>query len=121
MRIEWPEGLAELEKFLVSKGLYFQCRGPVAHSGGEFRWQYGNDKIAVRVSADRGMVWSPQISDVDGWPDQWWVTCELQDLISGTSGASSLCAHRHSVRDGMKTIRDEIVAAFAPVNRTITK
>jgi hypothetical protein len=122
LNIEWPEGLAELEEFLMSKGLYFQCRGPVPHSGGEIRWQYGNDKIAVRVSADRGIAWSAQVSDVEGWSDQWWVACELKDLIGGASGASSSCRH-HSVSDGMKTIQenwDAIVEAFAPENRSRT-
>jgi sugar-phosphatase len=117
--IQWPEGLAELEKFLASKGLYFQCRGPIPHSGGEIRCQYGNDKIAVRVSADRGIVWSAQISDVDGWADQWWGASEIEQLLSGNRDASS--DGRASLQ--MKIIEqnwDEIVDAFAPQNRSRT-
>lgn len=135
--IEWPEGLSEFEGFLRSKGLYFQCRGRIPHSGGEIRWQYGNDKIAVRVSADRGWAWSAQVSDIAGWPDQWWVACELKDLITGASGGSSFCRHNYNATDGMQVIQesqkrvaegmriiqenwDEIVAALAPENRSRT-
>ena len=39
--IEWPEGIAELEEFVRSKGLYFACQGPVPHSG-------RRDTLAVR-------------------------------------------------------------------------
>lgn len=134
---EWPEGLAEFEEFLKSRSLYFQCKGPIPHSGGEIRCQYGNDKIAVRMSADRGWAWSTQVCDVCGWPDQWWLACELKDLMSGVSGASSFCRHNYDATDGMKVIQesrdraavgmriiqenwDEIVKAFAPENRSTT-
>lgn len=132
--IEWPERLEEFEEFLKSRGLYFQCKGRIPYSGGETRCQYGNDKIAVRISADRGWAWSAQLCDVYGWPDQWWVACELKDLITGASGASSFCRHDYDATDGMKVVQesrnrvaegmriiqenwDEIVDAFAPENR----
>ena len=137
LKTEWPQGLAELEGFLRGKGLCFQCRGHIPQSGGEIRWQYGNEKIAVRVSADRGFAWSALISDVYGWPDQWWVACELKDLISGTSSANSFCRRNISVSEGKKMIQesrdfatkgmkiiqanwDAIIEAFAPENRLRT-
>jgi len=119
LEIQWPEGLAELEKFLVSKGLYFQCRGPIPHSGGEIRWQYGNDKIAVRVSADRGYVWNAQVSDIAGWAEQWWVASELEQLLSAGRDA---CSDGHASLQ-MKIIQqnwDAIIDAFAPQNRSRT-
>jgi hypothetical protein len=67
--IEWPKGLSQFEEFLKNRGLYFQCKGLIAFSGGEIRCQYGSDKIAVRVAADRGIAWSALVSDVAGCPN----------------------------------------------------
>src|SRR5437588_131395 len=63
MEINWPDGLAELGEFLKTQGLSFQRRGIVPHTH-DILWQYGNDRIAVRVIADRGVVWSAQVADI---------------------------------------------------------
>lgn len=123
MTIEWPEGIAELEEFVRSKELYFACRGPVPHSGGEIRWQYGNDKIAVLRKCGQRIRVERSKSEVAGWAQQWWVASELQELISGGSELVSSSSRSHSVTDDMRIIQenwDEIVDAFAPQNRSRT-
>lgn len=77
-----------------------------------------NDKIAVRVSADRGYVWGAQVSDVAGWAEQWWSVVELREFLSGNSSGGG-----DSVSEQMRMGReywDAIVKAFAPEQRSGT-
>ena len=114
--IEWPSGLAEFEEFLKSRGLDFQCKRLIPYSRGELRCQYGNDKITVRVRADRGYAWSAMVSE-PGWSEQWWVATELRELIGGGPQSEP----EHLVEEDIRIIRDHwdaIVDAFTAENRS---
>jgi hypothetical protein len=118
---DWPEGISQLGEFLRAQGLSFQRIGIVSHTGDQL-WQYGTDKIAVRVIADRGMVWSAQVADIAGWPQEWYSAVELLELLRGRQESSSHDASL-SVTEGMKIIQENwaaIVDAFAPHERTKT-
>ena len=117
----WPKGISELEEFLRAHGLSFQRSGVVPHTGDQI-WQYGTDRIAVRVIADRGVVWSAQVADIAGWPQEWYSAVELLDVLRGGQ-ESSLYDASGSVTEEMKIIQENwtaIVAAFAPHERTKT-
>ena len=119
MTLDWPEGIDEFEVFLRSRGLSFQFRGRVPDSH-DIIWQYGTDKIGVRVIADRGLVWSAQIADIAGWPQQWYVAAELQELVRSAGNSPP---NDNSVAAQMRIIEENwsaIVDAFAPQNREKT-
>ena len=116
MEINWPDGLAELGEFLKTQGLSFQRRGIVPHTH-DILWQYGNDRIAVRVIADRGDVWSAQVADIAGWPQEWYDATALRELITGSMEDGQ------SVSEKMRIIKDNwlaIVQSFAEQNREKT-
>ena len=67
---------------LQTQGLSFDRRGLVPYTGDKI-WQYSTSKIGVRVAADRGIVWSVQIADIAGWPEEWYPASELRELLTG--------------------------------------
>lgn len=79
---DWPIGLDQFGEFLRMQGLSFDRRGFVPYTGDEI-WQYSTGKIGVRVVADRGIVWSVQIADIAGWPQEWYPAFELRELLTG--------------------------------------
>lgn len=109
----WPEGIEELGAFLRGNGLCFQRQGIVPQTH-DILWQYGNDKVAVRVLADRGDVWGAHVADIAGWPQEWYSATELHEFITGQP------VDDVSVEKQMKMIQTDwlsIVAAFTPENR----
>jgi hypothetical protein len=118
---DWPQGISQLEEFLGAQGLSFQRSGIVAHTGDQL-WQYGTDRIAVRVIADRGMIWSAQVADIAGWPQEWYSAVELKELLEGRHERVFYDASL-SVTEEMKIIEENwaaIVDAFAPHQREKT-
>ena len=65
-----------------TQGLSIDRRGLVPYTGDKI-WQYSTSKIGVRVAADRGIVWSVQIADIAGWPEEWYPASELRELLTG--------------------------------------
>ena len=82
MESEWPNGLDKFGEFLRAQGLSFERRGIVPHTGDKL-WQCGTSRIAVRVVADRGFVWSVRIADIAGWPQEWYAASEIRELLTG--------------------------------------
>ena len=78
---DWPSGLDQFGEFLRTQGLSFDRRDLVPHTGDKI-WQYSTSKIGVRVAADRGFVWSVQIADIAGWPEEWYPASELRELLT---------------------------------------
>ena len=86
MESDWPSGLDQFGEFLRTQGLSFDRRGRVPYTGDKI-WQYSTNKIGVRVVADRGFVWSVQIADIAGWPQEWYPASELGELLTGNDDA----------------------------------
>ncbi len=82
MKSDWPSGLDQFGEFLQTQGLSFDRRGLVPYAGDKI-WQYSTSKIGVRVAGDRGIVWSVQIPDIAGWPEEWYPASELSELLTG--------------------------------------
>jgi hypothetical protein len=83
---DWPSGLDQFGEYLRTQGLSFDRRGFVPYTGDKI-WQYSTNKIGVRVIAERGFVWSLQIADIAGWPQEWYPASELRELLTGCDAA----------------------------------
>ena len=118
---DWPNGLDRFGEVLRAHGLSFDRRGFVPHTGDKL-WQYSTSKIGVRVFADRGLVWSLQIADIAGWPEEWYPASELQELLTGNDSAWS-AESADTIDAQMKFVEEHwpaIVEAFGPDKREQT-
>jgi hypothetical protein len=114
MTSDWPSGLDQFGEFLQKQSLSFERRGTVPHTGDKL-WQYGTNKIGVRVVADRGVVWSVRVADIAGWPQQWYAACELRELLTGTSDVWPSAEQDDGIGEQMRFVEKHwpaIVAAF---------
>jgi hypothetical protein len=123
MTSEWPSGLDQFGEFLRTQGLSFDRRGSVPYTGDKI-WQYSTSKIGVRVVAERGIAWSIQIADIAGWPEEWYPTSELRELLTGsTLYPDAVPFSDDKIGAQMKFVEEhwlKIVESFASENREQT-